>query len=265
MNKKLAIPLCLILTTLLLSACGFRIVNGSGHVITETRQVKDFDKVVLAGIGNIILTQGDEESLQIEADDNLMSYLDTTVSDGTLTIEIDNEGWFVHLRPTRTIKFYLSMKDIQGVKISGSGNVTAERIDTDQLELKISGSGKITTDEVIADEITAKITGSGSIILNEVTAENVSTTISGSGECNLEDGRVNEQKLTISGSGDYNADKLESQTASVTVSGSGGGTLWVTELLDVRISGSGGIHYYGSPQVNTHITGSGKVRSQGNP
>lgn len=58
--KKYTLLMIVMLTALLFSACGFNIIRGSGDMITETREVSDFDKVVLACSGDIIPTQGEE-------------------------------------------------------------------------------------------------------------------------------------------------------------------------------------------------------------
>ena len=50
-------------------------VRGSGDIETEERDVSGFDEVYLSGIGNLIVTQGEEESLVIEADDKLPSLI----------------------------------------------------------------------------------------------------------------------------------------------------------------------------------------------
>ena len=50
-------------------------VKGSGKLITESREVREFDRIVLNGSGEVVITQGDEESLSVETDDNIMPYI----------------------------------------------------------------------------------------------------------------------------------------------------------------------------------------------
>jgi len=59
-----------------------------GSEVEESRDVSGFSKVDLSGCGNIFLTQGDEESLKIEAKEKLMEYIITEVSNDTLYIKI---------------------------------------------------------------------------------------------------------------------------------------------------------------------------------
>ena len=87
MNTKiLKILGLLIIGILLITACSLStiqdsrdVITGSGNVITESRDVSGFDGVSHTGIGRVIITQSDTESLTIEADDNLMEYITSEV------------------------------------------------------------------------------------------------------------------------------------------------------------------------------------------
>lgn len=223
---------------LLLCACSLNVVRGSGRLVTESREVSDFDRVSLNGSGKVVLTQGDEESLTIETDRNVMQYVISEVQGGTLTLGTKSG---MYIRPTRLI-FTLKVKDLDGLSVSGSGDIAAERFDADRLEIKVSGSGDLRIDALEAQAVEVRITGSGSVELA---------------------GQAPEQTIAIEGSGKYRGQDLRSETVSATVSGSGKATVWVTDSLDARISGSGSVNYYGDPRTNVSRTGSGGVKDLG--
>ena len=238
MNKRAI--LALIVIALLLSACGgLNIIRGSGDVITESRNVRDFDRVTLSGSGDVIITQGDDESLTVETDDNIMQYVTTEVRGGTLYLGFERG---VSLVSATRLQFDLHVKDLVGVKISGSGNIISESLDTGRLDIDVSGSGDVEVDSLTAQDVEVKISGSGDIELA---------------------GEVTGQDITISGSGKYRAGNLRSERGKMTISGSGDATVWTTEAFDSRISGSGSVKYYGKPRINMTGSGSGKVRSLG--
>lgn len=260
--KKIYNVVILLSAVLLLNACGLGFVRGSGHVISENRAVNGFDKVTLSGIGEVILTQGTTESLSIEAEDNLVPYFETTVRSGTLEIGIKS-GMVVSVQPTRPVVFHLTMKDVRGLNLSGSGSINVPgAVKTDQLELKISGSGAINLNSVTAGVLATTITGSGSVNVSALAAKTLASTITGSGKVTLA-GHVMEQLLVVNGSGKYEASNLDSQTMAITVRGSGNSVIKAALALDVNISGSGDVRYYGNPKVNTSISGSGKVQHVG--
>jgi hypothetical protein len=209
-------------------------------IIQERREVSNFDEVHVEMSGDIILKQGDKEELLIEADSELLPHLKSEVNAGRLELGLMHWYDFVFLVSVPTIRYYITMKDIRGVIISGSGKMEAEHIHTDRIRLKISGSGEFH--------------------ITDLQSGNLELSVSGSGKVNLA-GVVKRQELDISGSADVRAEDLASQEARVRISGSGNARLTVQQRLEVSISGSGEVRYHGQPQIDHRISGSGSIRA----
>ena len=241
MNKRLIFPIFVILA-LMFGACNVNfnldVERGSGSVVSETRDVSGFDRVILNGIGDVEVIQGDREGLEIEAEDNLIRYIETEVEDGVLTIGYERKS----LLPTEPVKFRLMMREVSGLETRGVSNIYADSITTDRLDIGISGTGGVTIDDLTADLAVINVSGAGSLEAS---------------------GEVESQRITLSGAGNYEGHDLESQTADVTISGLGRVVIWVTEQMDVTISGTGNVDYYGSPLVNQHISGIGRINRRG--
>ena len=97
-----------------------RLIKGSGNVILEERDVSGFDQIVMAGAGQIIITQGDRESLSIETDDNLLEYISTEVTGDTLEIDFTKDiilssGARNSLQPSAGFIFRISVIDLEQV------------------------------------------------------------------------------------------------------------------------------------------------------
>jgi len=73
-------------------------VTGSGKVITESRSVSNFKNITFSGMGEMLITQDETESLTIEAEDNIVALIKTEVKDDTLTIGFSQNN--INLRPT---------------------------------------------------------------------------------------------------------------------------------------------------------------------
>ncbi len=241
MNKKIIFPLAVIFA-LMFGACGVNVnidvQRGSGNVVSETRDVSNFDKVVLTGIGDVTVVQGDHESLVIEAEDNLIRYIETEVENGVLTIGFERKS----LLPTEPVKFHLTMREVRGLDTRGVSNIQSDEITTDRLDIGISGTGSVT--------------------INDLTADLAVVNVSGAGSFNAE-GQVDSQRVTLSGAGNFEGEDLESQTAEVIISGLGRVAVWATDTLDVTISGTGSVDYYGSPEVNQRVSGVGRLKDMG--
>jgi hypothetical protein len=243
MDTRIFLTSLLSLFVLILSGCNVAAIRGSGHVVSENRAVSDFNRVELLGSGDVILTQGDAEALKVEAEDNLLTYLRTEVRDHTLYLGLTDKDGQAVIFPTRPIKYYVSLKTIAGLKLSGSGNMDAQKLSAETLALDI--------------------TGSGNIHLGALNAQAVQSTISGSGKCELGQGTVPAQRVEISGSGNYRSENLAGQTVAVRITGSGAATVWAESTLEAQVTGSGDVHYYGTPQVTQQVTGSGRVQAEG--
>lgn len=234
----------LVLVVLALVGCSFAttVTRGSGNVITESRPVSNFQRVQLSGIGELNITQGDTEGLTIEADDNLMPLIKTTVTNGTLDIGLDTTRGFISLNPTKPIRYNLQTKTLDSIVVSGAGNVNAPSLKGDTLTVRTSGAGNITIPQIQATTLTTGISGAGNMTLG---------------------GEVQTQDATLSGLGNYNAADLKSTNASVSISGAGNAQVWATDTLNARLSGAGTVAYYGSPKVNQVISGVGSIKSLG--
>lgn len=260
MQKRLYFPILVLILAIALSSCSFKIITGSGNVVTETRQVGSFSAITLAGIGDVYVTQADTVSLRIEAEDNLIPYFETTVKGDTLTIGIKDESLGVNLQPTKPVKFFVSTPDVKTLSIAGSGNIiTTDLVSTD-FKAALSGSGSLTNATLKADSLDISLGGSGDITFGKVTAVSVKSTINGSGNITLS-GDVTSQETSIVGSGDYQAHDLQSGKAVLKVTGSGQSQVWATDTLSVSITGSGDVTYRGNPTLNSNITGSGHLNS----
>jgi hypothetical protein len=240
------IPLLLPLFAFVLSGCDIidaslnaERIRGSGRIIQEKRDVRGFTEVRLASVGELNIQQSDRESLSIEAEDNILPKIITEVEGDRLVIRTERG---VSISPTVTVRYSLTVKDLTGLELSGSGKIHAAAIRSQDFRLRLPGSGEIRLDGLTADTLAAEISGSGKI---EVP------------------GKVVSQKVRISGSGDYDGHNLQCRSADVSVSGSGDSTVWVQDDLSASISGSGKVDYYGNPKVSKHVSGSGGIHGLG--
>lgn len=243
-NKFLLVVLVLALSTL---ACDITFnrrdiggVEGSNVVVTEERQVSGFNRVDMAGIGFLVIEFGDTEALTIEAESNIMDYIQTNVVGQELFIKFE-EGRNYH--PTEPIKFYLTVIELEELEVSGLGNVELPEIEATDFFIEISGGGAVDIDRLDAKLFELEIEGLGNLTVDE--------------------GTVVRQDISISGGGNYQARRMESQNADVDISGLGNATIRVSDTLNVTISGGGSVDYYGNPAVNSDISGLGKVERIG--
>lgn len=225
-----------VIFVLVFGSVGFN-VPGTGQVIEQDRTVANFNKVELDGIGNLIITQGENETLKISAEDNVISKIKTEVVGDVLKISYQDQWAWFSFRPGKSINFYVTAKNINGINLSGAGEIKSDYINTQDLKIDIRGAGK--ADLVVSSTKT---------IIN----------ISGAGQA-LVAGNSQALEGKISGAGKIDATNLVVSSADIDSSGAGQATVNVKDNLKVRISGAGKVWYIGDPQIDQVISGVGKV------
>jgi hypothetical protein len=186
---------------------------GSGQLATQSRQVSGFTSVELAGVGELSIDQTGTESLTVSAEDNLLPLLTSEVEGDTLILGKKPNTRIVTTKP---ITYTLTMKDITGLAVSGSGTINAPKLTTAALRIEISGSGVITTAGNVDDQ-SLEISGSGRYLADGLTSKTTTAEISGSGTANVVASNALDVKISGSGTLTYSGNPQVSQT----VSGSG--------------------------------------------
>ena len=67
---------------------GQKNVKGSGYVLTQQRETADFTSIEISRGIDVAIVRGEMEPITVEADDNLFSYIKTTVKNKVLKIYI---------------------------------------------------------------------------------------------------------------------------------------------------------------------------------
>jgi hypothetical protein len=272
-------------------------IQGYGPITTETRDLAFFTGVSNTGSFEVFVYHSDTFGVEVEAQENLHSLIETYVSGGTLIVKTRNGNC---IKETVPVRIYVSMPEIQEIRLTGSGILEADKTFTDVFEMSNTGSGIIRIDSVDALNAHIKNTGSGRVYLTGSYADEVRISQTGSGEilagtiyettdvsinhtssglvmASLPDGDLVDARLTGSGKIILDGDALQADyslsssgkidaldlivlTAEVSITGSGKVYVYATDALDVTITSSGDVLYRGNPSITSRITGSGSIR-----
>jgi hypothetical protein len=209
-------------------------IHGNGIEASQRRPETGFNKIISSGDFEVQITKGNEFEVVINAEENILQYIETSVSENTLLIDIP--GWH-GVRNQLPMKVNITLPTLAGIKQSGSGNITTDYFTCDKMDLYISGSGSISA---------------------AVDANIVDATISGSGWIKIA-GDANQSNFVISGSGNIDSYNLLVNSCNANISGSGNMMVNAVKSIYAKISGSGNVYYTGNPGIEVNISGSGKV------
>lgn len=198
---------------LVLAACNWTGVKGSGTPRSEVRSVGAFTAVDISGSIDAEIAIGGESRIEITGDDNLVPLVVTELDGHRLRIRTTK-----NVRPSLPLKARIATARLGELEVSGSSDVVFHGAHEDKLTLSLSGSTKVRGDGT-AHELDIDAAGSCDVELGQLAAERA--------------------KISISGSGD--AVVAVSQALDVSISGSGSVTYRGEPAITKHISGSGEI------------------------
>jgi len=97
-------------------------IEGSGNVVTKDVPVQPFDQLEASGIFNVVLTQGNKESLKIEAEDNLQPLFEVKNEGGKLMVDMKKDS---HFNSKKKMTVYITFKNLKSMDLKMVGNVTS--------------------------------------------------------------------------------------------------------------------------------------------
>jgi hypothetical protein len=211
---------------------------GSGNVVSEEREVSGFDEISVSTGINLFVEQTGQETLLVEAEDNILPKIESQVKNGTLLIRIKPMS-FGGLNATEPINCYVTVEDISNIDASSGSNVNTDLLKSDELIIDMS-SGSNGYFEIDVDYLDLDISSGSKVEIS---------------------GDADHQNADISSGSQYDAGDLISKEAIIDVSSGSRAEINVTEDLEVDISSGSSVKYIGSPEVKTDISSGGSLES----
>jgi hypothetical protein len=209
-------------------------VVGSGNRITEVRSLDPFHSLELWTVGEVNLRQGAKQEVSVTISDNLMQYVSTRVSNGTLVIDVDGSNTYTNFDLTVDVW----MTDLERLINYGAGTITGRnRFTVDTSSLLSRGAGNMTL-EVEADLLTSGLEGAGQMTLR---------------------GTAQTHQVEMVGTSTLRAFDLITENTTISTGSIGNAEIHVTQTLIVTISGLGSVYYKGRPTITQYITGGGSL------
>lgn len=236
--RKWALPL--IFFSLMAASCGsignHESVNGNGQLTSENRNPGNFTGVSTLGDFKLYVAIGNTPAVKIEAEGNILPYIETYVENGSLTVKTKNN---VNLVTEKPINVYITAPQLNKIHLMGTGDVVGQTAITDpsKLNIELKGDGNINLD-VDAPEIEAVVTGEGNILLK---------------------GQSKNVDCKVVGQGNIKAIGLQAEEAKVSIMGEGDVEVNTSVKLDVNITGDGNVKYKGNVTPNKTIIGNGNI------
>jgi hypothetical protein len=202
-------------------------LTGSGNVVTQEEAISDFDKVDISQSFVVDIKQGENFSVIVRVDDNLVEQLQVEKFGSTLKIGLKTG---ISIVSNATLEAEITMPELTGLDLSGASSATISGFkSTKNLTVDLSGASSLRGD-IEAGDTSFDLSGSSNANLTG-SGGNLTLDASGSSDVDLSDFPVADAEIDVSGA------------STVTVNASG--------RLDVEASGASNVTYLGDPSMGT--------------
>jgi hypothetical protein len=277
--KRIGIIMTLSMSLLfVMQSCMYdaRTIRGTGELKSKIITTRSFDAIELNSIINLEISQSETQEIKIEAQENLMEFIEVYVYNNTLYIDAIKT---YNLLPEKPITVYVAAPEIQSLSSKGTGDIFGtERFQLDSpLNLSIDGTGDIDFAWDYAEFVTIESDGTGEMLVSG-NASDLYVDMDGTGNLHLDgeyifsefdidgtgtcfiDGKTDKNHVTINGTGNFYGLNFITKKSTVKIDGTGNAEVFAIESLSVNINGSGNVYYSGNPYELFYTdNGSGKL------
>ena len=225
-----------LITSFALSSCSN--TSGSGNITTENRSDGGITGISVGGDFDVEVKIGTSTELKVEADDNIMPYIETIVSGNTLKIRTKD----LHNYSDVHMKVYIITPSLVKVNASASARVDVQDVlkSIERLYFNASSSGDINAD-VDAPEVEANASSGATINLS---------------------GKTRAYNVQVSSGADIRSYNLLSETTKVQVSSGAGAHVYASVSLNAQASSGGTVSYMGGATVNKAESSGGSINKK---
>ncbi|MDA0160101.1 DUF2807 domain-containing protein [Solirubrobacter ginsenosidimutans] len=161
----------------LLTGCA---LSDDGPMTSQNRDVAGFTRIDNQDSVDVRLHVGGPQRLQVRAGRKVIDDVRTDVRDGTLHLTFDHDSGI----GGSNVVVEATVPKLTGIEASGSGDVDADGIDADALQVRSDGSADISLDGK-AGRLALALDGSGDANATALTARDANVAVGGSGDARV--------------------------------------------------------------------------------
>lgn len=212
-------------------------VKGSGKRAGKTIPIAGVTDISVYGIGTCIIVQDSaaSEELIIEADDNILPYIEVLQDGNGIIITLKHD---TSITTQSDIIYRITVKNLESIHVSDAVKLELENITTDALDITAAGA---------------------SIISGSLDVQKLQVSISGASSVEVS-GVAQKQYVDISGASRFDGSELRGFKAEADCSGSSRAIINVTNSLKGLCEGVSTIKYKNNPQVKVKTAGISSVK-----
>ena len=231
------------IVSILMLSCNFSMnlgqgIDGNQNVVSEEREISsNFDQIKISQGLDLYITQSNDVSLSIEADENLHELIITEVENNILRIYTTE-----NIRRAASKKIMLNIADVSTIKATSGSNVnTINTLEVNDLNITATSGANLNLD-IKTQKLNCQSTSGSNLRLN---------------------GETNELTAKATSGSHIRASDLITQTSNVKATSGAHIKVNTLKELTARATSGGDVRYSGNPEkVNKSDSSAGSVRQQ---
>lgn len=220
------------------------------------RGVEAFDKVIISPHIQVILVEGNQESVTIESN---------KVADEKLITEVNGKTLRIYLEDAKEVTKDETVYE-NGMKMKRpiyNGTIVIATITYKSLnEISVRGEETLVCKSLLmGNSFNLKIYGESHIYLNEVNLKKLQASIYGESVLEIKSGTIQSQKYTVYGESIVNALAIENKETKITAYGEAEFRINASEKIKITSYGEASLEYSGDAEINKGLNIGGlKIR-----
>lgn len=147
-----------------------RALRVPGRTIVEQRALPPFDSIVLRNSADVTVTIGDQPTVSVEADENLVGRVSTTVESGKLVV-----GW-----TGGASRLNVTLPHLRSLNVDGPGSTSLSGL-RDPISIVVSGAGNVKASGNV-ESVDLVVNGPGHFELTQLHAKDAKIVLMGTGD-----------------------------------------------------------------------------------
>jgi len=222
-------------------------------------QVDEFDKVIVSPHIEVVLVEGNEESVEIE---------NAKVSEDKINIEVEGKTLRLYLDGAKTVT---KQERVSTDKWKGKRSIYQGTMATATITYKSLNTLSVRGEEIVKCEspieqggLKLTIYGESKVYFNSITTEDLTVSIYGESYLEIQGGDVGRQVYRAYGESEVNTLEMENTSTKITAYGESNFRVKVSNRLKVTCYGETEINYAGDPDIDKGIViGEAELRKIG--
>lgn len=238
------------------------------NIVARSYDIKNVSEVVVSGGGRIRITQGETESLRVEAAADVIDRVSVDLSGNKLSLRVKGSSgkgfnlWNLFSQHDDDALYILQVKNLNYLGLSGASRATLSNWNGKNMAVNVSGAGRVDFANLTVDDLFVELTGASNASVQVLSAGKVKFELSGAANTDV---KANSQtkflQVGASGASNFRGKLLTVTQAEVGASGASNIELHSTEFLKANASGVSNIRYLGQPKLQSDASGASHVSS----